>query len=106
MAISYTYVSASAVTTPPITSTKVIVVANVACYANINGTASTTSNVNAMIPAGYRTGVNMQGIGNTLSLLPIAGVAAMTITQVGNVFPSGQSVPVANNSTQANVAAW
>jgi hypothetical protein len=97
MAISYTYVSAAAVTTPAITSTKVIVVANVACYANINGTASTTSNVNAMIPAGYKTAINMQGINNTLSLLPTAGTAAITVTQVGVVAPSGVAGPIGGN---------
>ena len=89
MATSYTFVSASAVTTPAITSTKVIVIANVACYANINGTASTTSNAAPLVPANIKTSINMQGIGNYLSLLSTNGPAAITVTQVGVVVPSG-----------------
>jgi hypothetical protein len=105
MAYSYTFVSGSAVTTPPISSTKVIIVSNVALVANINGTASISSNVGTAIPPNYRTSFNMQGINNTLSLLPTSGVALITVTQVGNVAPSGTAPAVANNSFTANVAA-
>ena len=107
MAYSLTYNSSTAITTPAINSTKVIVVANVACYANINGTATTTSNVATLIPANVRTSVNMMGLGNTLSLLPVGGAtAAMTITQVGNVFPSGTATSPVDQSWKANVAAY
>jgi hypothetical protein len=98
MAYSYTYNSATAITTPAINSTKVIVVANVACYANINGTATSSSAVTTLIPANLRTSVNMMGIGNTLSLLPVSGTAAITVTQVGNVAPSGTATAVAGGS--------
>lgn len=101
MSYSYTFVSSTAITTPVINSTKVIVVANVACYANINGPAGQNSNVTTIIPAGVRSAVNMLGIGNTLSLLPTAGTAAMSVTQVGNVAPSG-TAPV----TTGNVVSW
>jgi hypothetical protein len=106
MAYSYTYVSGSAIQTPPINSTKVIIVANVACYANINGTASLTSNVGTIIPPNARTPFNMQGTGNYLSLLPTSGVAAISVTQVGNVALSGTAPAVANNSFAANITAW
>jgi hypothetical protein len=107
MAYSLTYNSSTAITTPAINSTKVIVVSNVACYANINGVATSNSAISTLIPAQVRTSINMMGLGNTLSLLPVGGAtAAMTVTQVGNVAASGQSLPVANNSTQANVAAY
>ena len=106
MAYSYTFVSGSTIQTPPINSTKVIIVANVACYANINGTASLTSNVGTIIPPNSRTSFNMQGTGNYLSLVSTGGVAAISVTQVGNVAPSGTSPAVANNSFVANVAAY
>jgi len=102
MAYSQTFVSAVGITSLPINSTKVIVVSNVACYANINGSASVTSNTNSLIPAGLRTSVNMQGIGNTLSLLPTAGTAAITITQVGNVAASGTVGPAFGGNTYLN----
>ena len=103
MATSYTFVSAGAVTTPVINSTKVIVIANVACYANINGTASTTSNVGPMVPANIKTSINMQGIGNYLSLIPTAGTAAITVTQVGTVAPSGVAVAFAGTGLTGNI---
>ena len=106
MAYSYTFVSGSAVTTPPIQSTKVIIVSNVALVANINGTATLTGNIGTVIPPNYRTSFNMQGINNTLSLLSTSGVALISVTQVGNVAPSGIAGPVTNNSWQANVTAW
>jgi hypothetical protein len=58
-----------------------------------------------LIPAGVRTSYNMQGVGNTLSLLPTSGTAVMSVTQVGNVALSGTAPAVTNNSFQANVAA-
>lgn len=104
MAYTQTFNSATAITTAPINSTKVIVFANVACYANINGTAVSTSTF-PIIEPNRKNDFNMQGLGNTLSLLPVGGAtAAITITQVGNVAPSGMSI--APTSTQANVAAW
>lgn len=102
MATSYSFVSASAVTTPVINSTKVIVIANVACYANINGAATTTSNV-AMVPANIKTSINMQGIGNYLSLLATSGTAAIIVTQVGAVAASGIGGPLPiNGNTYTN----
>jgi len=102
MAYSQTFVSAVGITSLPINSTKVIVVSNVACYANINGSASITSNVTTLIPANMRTPINMQGIGNTLGLLPTAGTAAITITQVGNVAASGTAGPAFGGNTYTN----
>ena len=104
MAYTLTYNTATAVTTPAINSTKVIVYANVACYANINGTAVSSSTFPLIIP-NKKNDFNMQGLGNTLSLLPVGGAAAaITITQVGNVAASGMSITP--TATQANVAAW
>jgi hypothetical protein len=94
MAYTQTFNSASAVTTAPIGSTKVVVFSNVACYANINGTAVSTSTF-PLVVANRKIDINMGGIGNTLSLLPVAGTAAITVTQVGNVYAIGQ----ATNST-------
>ena len=102
MAYSQSFVSSVGVTTLPINSTKVIVVANVACFANINGSASVTSNVTTLIPAMVRTSVNMMGINNTLSLLPTAGTAAITVTQVGNVAASGVAGPTTGGNVYTN----
>jgi hypothetical protein len=103
MAYTLTYNSASAVTTAAINSTKVTIFSNVACYANINGTA-TSSSTFPLVAANRKTDFNMQGLGNTLSLLPVAGTAAITVTQVGNVALSG--VAINPTAAQANVAAW
>lgn len=90
MTISYSFTTSTAINTPPITSTKVVVVASAACWANVNGTASATSNVYPLIPAGIKTSINMQGLNNTLSLLPAAGTTTyITVTQVGKVLASG-----------------
>ena len=90
MTISYSFSSSTAIVTPPITSTKVVVVASAACWANVNGTATATSNVYPLIPAGIKTSINMQGLNNTLSLLPAAGgTTYITVTQVGKVAASG-----------------
>lgn len=103
MAYTLTYNTATQVTTPAINSTKVTIISNVACYANINGTA-TSSSTFPLVAANRKTDFNMQGLGNTLSLLPVAGTAAITVTQVGNVAASGMSI--APTTAQANVAAW
>jgi len=98
MTISYSYSSTTAITTPPITSTKVVVVASAACWANINGTATATSNAFPLIPAGIKTSINMQGVGNTLSILPAAGATTyITVTQVGTVAASGVAGPIGGN---------
>jgi len=97
MAYTLTYNSATAITTPVINSTKVTVFSNVACYANINGTAVTTSAFPLILP-NRKNDFNMQGLGNTLSLLPVGGAsAAITIVQVGNVAPSGVAGPIGGN---------
>lgn len=102
MSYSYTYNSATAVTTPAINSTKVIVVSNVSCYYNINGSATSTSNAGTLIPANVRTSVNMMGVGNTISILPTAGTAAITVTQVGNVALSGTAGPAFGGNIYTN----
>ena len=43
MAYTLTYNTTTAITTPVINSTKVVIFANVACYSNINGTATSSS---------------------------------------------------------------
>jgi hypothetical protein len=99
MAYTLTYNSSTAITTPAINSTKVVVYANVACYANINGTAVSTSAFPLILP-NRKNDFNMQGLGNTLSLLPVGGgAAAITIQQVGNVFPSGTATGYASGNT-------
>jgi hypothetical protein len=88
MAYTQTFLSSAAITSAPINSTKVTVFSNVACYVNINGAATTSSPI-GVVP-NRKNDVNMQGLGNTLSLLPVGSVtAAMTITQVGNVITAG-----------------
>ena len=95
MAYTWTYNTTTAVTTGVINSTKVIVFANVACYSNINGTAVSSSQF-PIIEPNVKNSYNMQGLGNTLSLLPVGGAAAaITITQVGNV--SVGTLPVTVN---------
>lgn len=102
MAYTLTYNSATAVTTPAINSTKVVVYANVACYANVSGTATTASPVSVL--PNRKNDINMQGLGNALSLLPVGGAtAAITVVQVGNVALSGTAT---TPTTLANVAAW
>jgi len=90
MTISYSFTTSTAIVTPPIGSTKVIVVASAACWANVNGTATATSNAYPLIPAGVKTSINMQGLNNTLSILPAAGASTyITVTPVGKVQASG-----------------
>ena len=102
MAYTQTFNTATAVTTTAINSTKVIVFANVACYANINGTA-TSSSTFPLIEPNIKNNVNMCGIGNTLSLLPVGGAAAaITVTQVGNVAASGIAGPLFGGNVFTN----
>jgi hypothetical protein len=100
MAYTLTYNTATAITTPAINSTKVIVFSNVACYSNINGTAVSTSAF-PLIEPNTKNSYNMQGLNNTLSLLPVGGAtAAITITQVGNVYAN--PAPFAGNLSNGN----
>jgi hypothetical protein len=102
MAYTQTFNTATGVTTTVINSTKATVFSNVAVYVAINNSATTSSPI---LPANRKNDVNMQGLGNTLGLLPVGGAAAaITVTQVGNVFASSQAI--APNAFQANVAAW
>ena len=90
---SYTIVTATAANvagnTNTINSTKVKVVANAACVYAINAPATLTANVGALIPANFPTYINMTGIGNRISVLPVSGVdTAITVTECGTVFQS------------------
>ena len=82
-----------------INSTKVKVIANGACYYAINENASPLSNVGPMIPGNFPTYINMQGIGNTLSICATnstgTSVTGITITECGTVYQSA----VNQNST-------
>ena len=101
MAYTLTFNSSSAVTTPAVNSTKVTVFSNVACYTNINGTATTSSPITVL--PNRKNDINMQGLGNTLSLLPVGGAtAAITITQTGNVAPSGVAGPITGGNIYTN----
>ena len=91
MAYTQTFVTATAVTTGNINSTKVTVVSNVACFVGINATATSATNF-PMVAANRPTSINMLGRGNTLSLLPSAGTAAISVTHIGNVAVSGTVV--------------
>lgn len=93
---SYTIVTAAAANvagnTNTINSTKVKVVANAACVYAINAPATLTANVGAMIPANFPTYINMTGIGNRISVLPVAGTStAITLTECGTVFQSAMN---------------
>jgi hypothetical protein len=86
MATSFTFVTSSAANTAAISSSKVRVVANNACYYAINTLASATANVGAMVAQNRPVDINMQGVGNFLSVAPAAGlVTAITVTQIGAV---------------------
>jgi hypothetical protein len=98
---SYTIVTAIAANvagnTNTINSTKVKVVANAACVYAINAPATLTSNVGAMIPANFPTYINMTGIGNRISVLPVAGGStAITLTECGTVYQSAMNQNVLN----------
>jgi hypothetical protein len=87
MAYTQTFNTTTSQTTTVINSTKATVFSNVAVYCAVGGSVSTSSPI---LPGNRKNDVNMQGLGNTLSLLPVGGVAAaITVTQVGNVAPSG-----------------
>ena len=93
---SYTIVTATAANvagnTNTINSTKVKVVANAACVYAINAPATLTSNVGALIPANFPTYINMTGIGNRISVLPVSGVnTAITVTECGTVYQSAMN---------------
>ena len=77
-------------------STKVKVVANAACVYAINAPATLSANIGPLIPANFPTYINMGGIGNTLSILPVAGGSTtITATECGTVYQSA----VNQNST-------
>ena len=55
----------------------------------INAPATLAANVGALIPANFPTYINMTGIGNRISVLPVSGVnTAITLTECGTVFQS------------------
>ena len=91
MATSYSFQTTTAANTAVITSTRVKVVANNACYYAISTLAS--ANVGPMIPANRPTDINMitnGNIGGFLSVVPVGGAAtAITVTQIGTVNASG-----------------
>jgi hypothetical protein len=100
MSYTLTYNTSTVITTPAINSTKVTVFSNVACYSNINGSATTSSPITVL--PNRKNDINMQGLFNTLSLLPVGGAtAAITITQVGNVAASGYVNAFANGNVTA-----
>ena len=91
MATSYTFVTYSAANTAPILSNRVRVVANNSCYYAINTIASPTANAGPMIAQLRPTDINMQGVGNFISIVPASNtLTAITVTQLGgtNVAPS------------------
>ena len=97
---SYTVVTSTAVNvagaSTTINSTKVKVVANNTCVYAINAPATLTSNVGPMIPQNTAVYINMNGIGNKISILPTAGSnTVITVTECGAVYQSA----VNQNST-------
>jgi hypothetical protein len=90
---SYTVVTSTAANVSSvINTTKVKVVANAACVYAINAAATLTSNVGPMIPANFPTYINMGGIGNKLSVLPVAGASTtITATECGTVYQSAMN---------------
>lgn len=93
---SYTIVTTTAANVAgngnTLNSTKVKVVANAACVYAINAPATLTANVGAMIPANFPTYINMGGIGNKLSVLPVAGTSTtITATECGTVYQSAMN---------------
>jgi hypothetical protein len=90
---SYTVVTSTAANvagnTNTLATTKVKVVANAACVYAINVPATLTANVGAMIPANFPTYINLGGIGNRLSVLPVSGTSTIiTATECGTVYQS------------------
>jgi hypothetical protein len=98
---SYTVVTATAANvSSAINSTKVKVVANTACVYAINAPATLTANVGPMIPANFPTYINMGGIGNKLSVLPVSGASTtITATECGTVYQSAMNQ---NSTTYLN----
>ena len=97
---SYTIVTSTAANIAgsgnTLSSTKVKVVANAACVYAINAPATLSANIGPLIPANFPTYINMGGIGNTLSILPVAGGSTtITATECGTVYQSA----VNQNST-------
>ena len=102
---TYTVVTTTAVNvagnSTNINSTKVKVLANAACVYAINAPATLTANVGPMIPANFPTYINMTGIGNKISVLPVAGGStAITVTEIGTVYQAAMN----QNSTTFNNA--
>lgn len=82
---SYTFVTTTFANVTIANSTKVKVVSNAACYYNINANASVTANAGPMIAANRPTDINMGGLNKVLSVAPVNGSAAFTITEIGTV---------------------
>lgn len=100
MTTSYTFVTSSVANTVPISSTKVKVVANNSCYFAINTLAGPTANAGPMIAQLRSTDVNMQGVGNFLSIVPAGQtITAITVTPIGTV--SSASIPDTTNMRTA-----
>lgn len=103
MSVSYTFITSTVANTAIIPSTRVKVVANNACYYSISGLASVTSNAGPLIPAQLPRDVNMQGLGNFLSVAPVGGVATtITVTVIGGVAPSGTVGPASGGNIWIN----
>ena len=97
MANTQTFNTSTTVTTAAINSTKAVVVCNVAVYCAVGGTVTSTSPI--LVPQ-LKNNVNMQGVGNTLTLMPVgSGPAAVTVTQIGTVYASSVAQ---NNTTYLN----
>ncbi len=96
---SYTVITSTAANVAGaevLNSTKIKVVSNTACVYAINAPATLTSNVGPMIPANFPTYINLGGIGNKISVLPLAGTSTtITVTEIGTVYQSA----VNQNST-------
>lgn len=85
---SYTFVTTTFANVTISNSTRAKVVSNVACYYNINANASVTANAGPMIPANRPVDINLGNIGQVLSIAPVAGSAAFTVTEIGTVAQS------------------
>jgi hypothetical protein len=84
-----TLIVTTSANTAPLSSTKVKVVANNACYYAIDGVASATANVGAMIPANFPVSVNMGGIDKRLAVASVNGTSTgVTVTEIGTVYQS------------------
>lgn len=85
---SYTFVTSTFANVTISNSTRAKVVSNVACYYNINANASVTANAGPMIPANRPVDINLGNIGKVLSIAPVTGSAAFTVTEIGTVAQS------------------